>query len=160
MNQIERVIDFRNIMRRMERVVLSRIKDSSYCCGVTVNQGHILLCLEGKEDVTLTNLNDELRLDKASLSRTVDTLVKKGLVNRESRSDDRRSQNLGLTEEGKQYVERINRASLDSFGRIFEGLEKDIRERISSDLHELVEAMRSEGNVNNGCTACKGEENK
>ncbi len=147
-------------MRRMERVVLSRIKDSSYCSGVTVNQGHILLCLEGKDDMTLTNLNDELRLDKASLSRTVDTLVKKGLVRRESRSHDRRSQNLGLTEEGRKIVERINRASLDSFGRIFEGLEKDIRERISYDLHALVEAMRTEGGENNGCCACRGEEHE
>ncbi len=87
------MIEFRDRLRRLERIILSRVRESSYCSGLTVNQGHILICLDRRGGSPMTGLNEELRLDKASLSRTVSLL-------------------LELTEGGREFVRKLDRASL------------------------------------------------
>ncbi len=141
MEKRDEIEEFRDNLRRLERIILSRVRKSSHCCGLTVNQGHILLCLSRSGGTGLSELNGELRLDKASLSRTVALLAEKGYVKQRENRYDRRAQILELTDEGQEFVTRIDGASLESFGRVYEGLEGKFRGEMNGYLKELLESM-------------------
>lgn len=70
---------------------------------VTVAQWVVLRTLYDHSGVTLNHAAQEVGVDKSSLSRMVERLVHKGLVNR-LEGDDRRSVGLALTASGKKIV--------------------------------------------------------
>ena len=64
------------------------------------------LCFRGQAD-TVTGLARLVPIDSASISRNVDRLVKRGLIQRRRSRSDRRVVRLGLTEEGTTVMPRI-----------------------------------------------------
>ncbi len=76
--------------------------------GVTPVQWAILeACSRGRED-TVTGLARVIPLDTASISRQVDGLVKKGLIQRRRQRRDRRVVRLELTEEGTGLMPELS----------------------------------------------------
>jgi DNA-binding MarR family transcriptional regulator len=99
---------FRKNLRKLEKKLAIQLKEDSFCCGVTIAQCHTLLAIEAKEVTTVTELATELELDKSTLSRTIDSLVTIGLINRETDKGNRRSQQITLTSQGKKVTAGIN----------------------------------------------------
>lgn len=100
--------EFRKTFRRLERKLESYLNEGTDCCGVTTMQCHTLLEIEPIQPVDLKSLANRLELDKSTVSRTVDTLVSAGLVNREPQPDNRRAVSLTLTDAGQETCNRIN----------------------------------------------------
>ncbi len=65
-------------------------------------------CFQDQAD-TITSLTQVLPLDPASISRIVETLVKKGLLQRRRLSSDRRVVKLSLTKEGLELMPELGR---------------------------------------------------
>jgi DNA-binding MarR family transcriptional regulator len=105
---------FRENIRHIEREL--NIQGNANCCeGVTLAQCHTLLELQlHRKPISLNELSERLYLDKSTVSRTVDSLVRKGAVNREVPAQNRRKVTLSLTEKGSAICRRINRDS-DAF---------------------------------------------
>jgi DNA-binding MarR family transcriptional regulator len=105
---------FRENIRHVEREL--NIQGNANCCeGVTLSQCHTLLELQlHKKSISLNDLSDRLYLDKSTVSRTVDSLVRKGTVNRDVPKENRRKVTISLTEKGKDICRRINHDS-DAF---------------------------------------------
>ncbi|MCX5805574.1 MAG: MarR family transcriptional regulator [Proteobacteria bacterium] len=99
---------FRKNLRKLEKKLAIQLKEDSFCCGVTIAQCHTLLAIEAKGFTTATELALELELDKSTLSRTIDGFVITGLINRETDTDNRRSQKISLTSQGKKVTDSIN----------------------------------------------------
>jgi len=98
---------FREILRVFDRELL--LQNNASCCnGVTLTQCHTLLEIENKQAVTITDLADNLFLDKSTVSRTVDGLVNIGLVERSIPKNNRRTTELRLTAQGEKTCESIN----------------------------------------------------
>jgi DNA-binding MarR family transcriptional regulator len=95
-----------------------QLSGDSICCGVTAAQCHTLLAIEEKKLTTVTDLALDLELDKSTLSRTIESLVAVGLVNRETNSGNRRSQHISLTKEGENAVAGIHTQWNDYFESI------------------------------------------
>ena len=99
--------NFREVLRKFEREIF--YQNTSSCCeGISLAQCHNLLEIENKGKVTITELACCQSLDKSTISRTVDSLVKDGLVNREIPPENRRTTILSLTESGEKKCEEIN----------------------------------------------------
>jgi DNA-binding MarR family transcriptional regulator len=99
--------EFRAALRRFERHSQKHLRA---CCGqVSVAQCHVMLAIEAARQSTATTLARSLELDISTISRTVDGLVKRGLVARLDRAEDRRQIPLELTESGKRICTAINR---------------------------------------------------
>ena len=82
-------------------------KDRLAPFGIVPVQFAILdLCFRGQAD-TVTELSRLVPIDSASISRNVDRLVKRGLIQRRRSRSDRRVVKLALTEEGMTVVPRI-----------------------------------------------------
>ena len=82
-------------------------KDRLALFGIIPVQFAILdLCFRGQAD-TVTELARMVPIDAASISRNVDRLVKRGLIQRRRSRSDRRVVRLALTEEGTAVMPRI-----------------------------------------------------
>lgn len=73
---------------------------------ITVVQFHILRRIRIGTD-SVSKLADDRHTSRPAISRAVDTLVKKGLVNRTHNPADRRNVQLTLTEQGQSLMETI-----------------------------------------------------
>lgn len=135
---------FRDALRRFERLIAGQLKGSSCCSGVTLAQCHALLEIEARDQAPLNELALSLSLDKSTLSRTVDGLVNRGLAERVSNDQDRRSIQLSLSPGGKRICDRINAENDRLFSRVFERIKPAGRHQVLKAFQELVNAMAAE----------------
>ncbi len=119
MNTQEQTRRFRRHLREIERAVARGLKDQTTCCGVTLAQCHTLLELEDMGSPRIVELAVKLGLDASTLSRTIDSLVKSGLVSRTENPRNRRSSLVSLTAEGRTTCTRINQMCNQFYSRIF-----------------------------------------
>jgi len=97
---------FREILRLFDRELF--FQNLSSCCGgVTLAQCHTLLEIENNENISVTELAGNLMLDKSTVSRSVEGLVKYGFVDRVIPSENRRITTLSLTGSGRNTCNDI-----------------------------------------------------
>jgi len=80
--------------------------------GITGSQWGVLRTLhrselEGTSGLRMTDLSDKLLIRPPSVTGVVDRLERSGLVERKASPDDQRSRLVGLTDAGRQLVERV-----------------------------------------------------
>ena len=81
-------------------------KISSYC---QINLAELkgIKAMDGEDAITCTDFSKRINLSPSRSSRIIDNLVKKDLLLRKTREDDRRSILLYLTEKGCEIKENI-----------------------------------------------------
>jgi DNA-binding MarR family transcriptional regulator len=139
----ESIQQFRKSLRKLERKLAEHLDGNSACCGVTVAQCHALLAIEEKKNTTVTELAAELELDKSTLSRTIEGLVALGLVNRETNSDNRRSQHIRLTSDGERAVAAIHVERNDFYASVFADIPKSKHSVVIEGLSLLANSLPS-----------------
>ncbi|MDR3557571.1 MAG: MarR family transcriptional regulator [Syntrophobacteraceae bacterium] len=151
---------FRRSLRRLERLLEAILRDETCCHGVSVAQCHALMGMDELERPSLGGLAVHMGLDKSTLSRTVDGLVKAGLVLREQGGVDRRKTLLLLTENGKALCQRIHTDNDALFVKVLEGVEV-ASDQVISVFEGLVESLsrqgRSAAQGSKGCGAGAGK---
>lgn len=133
---------FRRMLRAFEQ--LTSFQADICCLGVTVAQCHTLLEIEHLGEATIGGLAESLKLDKSTLSRTVDSLVKLGLVERIQDPQDRRYLNTRLTPEGKRTCKLINKENDAFYRRVLESIPTQQREEFLEAIHVFVDAMHKQ----------------
>lgn len=130
---------FRASLRVLEREIERQMLSESGCCGVNLMQCHILLELAAAGALSLKDLEDRLDADKAALSRTVEALVRDGLVVREQDKKDRRYVRIELTKTGGSKVLFIDAACNGFYRELF----RRIPEKKHATVLESVEILGS-----------------
>lgn len=72
--------------------------------GVTADQWVVLDCLENREGLSQFEIAQEIQKDPPTLTRIIDLLCAKGLLERKADPDDRRKFNVLLTKAGKHKI--------------------------------------------------------
>jgi DNA-binding MarR family transcriptional regulator len=139
----ESIKQFRKSFRTLHRKLAEQLEGDSICCGVTVAQCHTLLAIEERTHTTITELAVELELDKSTLSRTIESLVVMGLVNRETNTDNRRSQHIRLTGDGEKTVAGIHDQWRSFFASLFAGIPKSKHAVVIEGLSLLANSFPS-----------------
>jgi DNA-binding MarR family transcriptional regulator len=134
--------DFRKSLRVLEQEVGLSMASETGCCGVTLAQCHLLLEIDQRGQSSVTELAALLELDKSTMSRTVDTMCRAGLLNRETDAANRRQQVISLTEEGKRKSDRINVLCDTSYSRLFDFIPAEKRRIVVEAAALLAHAMR------------------
>lgn len=106
---------------------------------VTVAQWVVLRTLYDSTGVTLNQAAKQVGVDKSSLSRMVERLVHKGLVNR-LEGDDRRSVGLGLTAVGKKIVLQLASLADENDHAFFQTLPLRKRQEFLTTIKHLLTA--------------------
>lgn len=96
---------------------------------ITTEQWAVLACLKEKDGRTQNEIAEKLIKDKTNVSRILDGMQKKQLIERCAHESDRRSFRILITQKGKALVEglipiarRLNQTAADGLDN------KDIRE--------------------------------
>ncbi len=81
---------------------------------VTAAQGYTLLALQPGKQISMNDLSEAMGLASSTMTRTVDGLVKNGLVQRKPGAEDRRVVRVWLTGRGADVRQTLE-ASLEGF---------------------------------------------
>lgn len=135
-----------NVLRNLIRVLGKNIgaleKNQIMCCGVTISQWYAILELGQVKEISLIDLANLLNLDKSTTSRTVDGLVRNGLVERLIDADNRRYVKIKLTAAGRDAFEKIN-AVFDSYHQgILAAIPENKRVQVIESLELIIQALK------------------
>ena len=144
------LVSFRRQLRALEREVIRELEAQTGCCNVTLAQCHALLEL-ADSTLSLTGLAEILGLDRSTLSRTVDSLVKAGLVERSDNPSDRRSLRLALTTAGTAEAAYIDDTCNRYYAELLADMSEEDRLHVLRGVALMAERMR-------GCRQTKSEE--
>jgi len=138
---VNKIRAFRKSLREFER--LNQLLNNQCCRGITLAQCHVLLEIEELENATTSHLAHNLKLDKSTLSRTVDSLVKMDLVERTENPDDRRYKTLILSSAGRIFCNRINGENDKLYSEVIRKLPSTSKDTILDHFTDLIRAMAS-----------------
>ncbi len=97
--------------------------------GLTFQQLKLLKLIASTDSYTLSDVAAFLGVSKASASRSVDRLVKRGLVRRDEAEADRRAISLSLTGKAARLLSAFQDGSLRAFRSAFDRFKRrDLRE--------------------------------
>lgn len=95
---------------------------------------------------TQRELVDRLHLDRSSVSRLVDRLVRRGWVQRVD-GDDRRTVRLLATRAGEQVAAEVAAGRSTRFAALLDAVPPDRRDLVLDAIRLLTAAARSEGDL-------------
>ena len=98
--------------------------------GISTEQGLLLKSVYEMPGCTQTQLSEFLHKDKTTITRMIDTLVKRGKLERKSSKKDRRVHKIFLTQETSQNVEKIS--------PIFEKRQEELKMIIDEKEYEIT----------------------
>ncbi len=148
---------FREIIRRIELGLdLGNRYSTNSCCGITLAQCHLLLEIGSNQGSSINSIAQQTGLDKSTLSRTVDALIKGGFISRRESSADRRRLELYLTDNGMKKIRHINTVCDDFYGIVLDKLKdsglKNVFDAIKIFADVLVECgQEKKGGQYNEC---------
>jgi len=140
---------FRDLIRRLQRSIGWQAKSDADCCGITIAQCHALLEIGKKEKLSLTDLAEVLELDPSTLSRTIETMVAGGLVNRNVNPDDRRYVALSLSAKGRAIFDRINQTYDLYYQTVFARIPADKHDQLMESINLLTRAVVETERISN-----------
>jgi DNA-binding MarR family transcriptional regulator len=138
---LSKLNNFRKILRKLEQEVSDQLREQTDCCGVSLTQCHAILEIGEFDQTSITDIADFLNLDKSTLSRTIENLVKLGLVNRVTNPEDRRFMKVNLTEQGKKVYDDINNQCNNYYLEMFKLIPEEKHDQVLESFVLLIDAM-------------------
>ena len=116
-----------HLMGRTSRAVLNRVQKSFTSAGhpVTVEQWLLLVNLRNRDGQLHQELADNTYKDKTTVTRLLDGLEKKGLVERVAGEDDRRQKRISITGNGKELLKALGPLALETQSRSMQGIDPE-----------------------------------
>lgn len=124
-------------LRCLSNLVSSTFTERLAKRDISVPQWVVLRTLYDKRDVTLKEAAKEVGVDKSSLSRMVERLVRKGFLIR-AEGSDRRSVGLALTPAATKLVPQLARLADENDEQFFHGLSAKKREEFLATVKKLL----------------------
>ena len=127
------------------------MREKVECCGISVIQCHTLLEIEDRKVSSMKEIGEYFRIDKSTISRTIDILVKKGYVSRVVNDTNRRYLDIELTEQGAEICGNINSICDKFYSDLLSHIpEKKISALLNS-FALFTEALRNTDNISRSC---------
>ena len=130
---------FRRVLRQFERITNTQLRN--FCAGVTLAQCLVLLEVDVEERLAVGQLASRLRLDNSTLSRTIDGLVRKGILDRSRDDQDRRVVWVRLTRAGEAVCKAIHEQNDAICRGVFERIPSAKRATVVRNFETLVQAF-------------------
>lgn len=112
------------------------------CHGITVSQCYALELACERGPLAMKELAQELRLDVSSVTRAIDGLVARNLVERVASPGDRRVCHVRPTRSGRALHRRIRAELVEEHAQVLEGIPGGSRESIIVGVERLLAAFR------------------
>jgi len=134
----------------IQRLIYDLVRYAGVCdrvcteqLAITGSQGYTLLAIADGEAISMNDLSLKMKLSNSTMTRMVDQLVQKGLVNRLPDADDRRVVRLGLSGPGRQTQMELSQALQAFFSQVVQEIPEEERESVIHSLASLNQAILS-----------------
>ena len=122
------------LLKRAHALIVEHIEPELAQAELTFTQYVVLVHLRDRPAVSATVLCEELCHDSGALTRVLDQLEARDLIQRERSREDRRSLLLQLTERGRQELESL-------LPRVIDRLNETLSHFSRADLNELTRLL-------------------
>jgi DNA-binding MarR family transcriptional regulator len=131
--------EMRLTIQRVARRIRSMASDES----ITEGQRSVLFALANLGPQTLGSLSEQERVTPPSMNRTINALVKAGLVTRVGAADDGRKVTIDLSDDGRTFIVETRRKRDTWFTQKLAGLTPEQREILDQSVAILREIADS-----------------
>lgn len=149
--------DLYDALTDLVRLYQFRDRNVICCHDVSVTQCYALQSLVRAGTMTLGALAKDLLLDKSTASRVVETLRRKGYVDRSPDPGDARVIRIEITAKGRDLHERIERKLIDEERGIIARLAPEVRRAAIGVVRDLARLAAARIGRNAACCAVDGE---
>lgn len=143
---------------RISQGITKLIREKGEKLGLSSAQVQTLIFLSGAHpgNKYVGSIATRLGIAQPTATRIVDSLEKKGLIERKRSEEDRRKVKLQITDEGHNLIEEITGIN-EKFQEIIDDLPADHKERLTEDLISVADRMQREGKISPAlvCRYCK-----
>lgn len=97
--------------------------------GITASQGYTLLAMPEADSITMNELSAKMKLATSTMTRMVDQLIQKRMMERQTDPEDRRVVRVNLTESGCGVKIKLKEIMQDVYSQVLGGIpieEQDI----------------------------------
>ena len=133
--------DLRELIRTLVRGLGILEKSEASCCGVSLSQCHCIVEIGRKGETSLNELASILNLNKSTMSRTINNLVKQDLVERKTNPEDRRYMRITLTDNGNKIYTEIEENMTLYFEKFLDDIPGNKRYQVMESVQLLLEAI-------------------
>jgi N-acetylglutamate synthase-like GNAT family acetyltransferase/DNA-binding MarR family transcriptional regulator len=145
------------LVRELSRLFVRSQRVQSLCVdGASNVQCHVLTELLRVDGLTQQALVERLSLDKAWISRAVESLVSDGVVSKAPHDTDKRSVQLSLTALGRIRAEKLEHTLNAHAAQVFEHIPLEKHAQIHDSLAILIDALQ-QGALNKVTSATSAE---
>lgn len=127
-------------LRKLSNAVSQSFAERVERHGVSVANWVVLRVLYDHEALALKEIVERVGVDQGSLSRMVDRLLARGLVERVENPDDRRAVQISLTREGRRLVPKLAREADENDRVFFAAMAGREREKLLKTIQALLMA--------------------
>lgn len=139
----------------LEKVLTERALETAPCNGLSASQWQGLLFVQRHQRCAIRQLADGLTVSHPAAVKLVERLVRKGLIERQESSSDRRVVELQLSALGRKCVDYVRDQRARGIERIVTQLESDDADRLRRGLQAFVQvALNDELAVSRVCLHC------
>ncbi len=136
---------FRGVVSEFARGLQLTQRDEIVCHGVTLTQCAVIDEVRRAGRLTMNQLSDRLSLARSTMTRVVDTLVRKGILERVRDDEDRRVVEVQLTAEGEDLSRRLEDCLRGFYMSVLQHIPAEKREEVLDSLRLLLNAIRKGG---------------
>lgn len=137
------VLAFHQALTDLLRIYQYRDRDHICCHDISVTQCHALEILVERGPMRSLALAEALRLDKSTVTRVIDALVRKHYVERRADAEDARAVELRATRSGAALYRRIHTELLGQEAALLADLDPAVRQGVTEVLRRLARAAAS-----------------
>lgn len=131
------------LLKRAQRLMQERIEGQFERTGCNLQQWVVMMHLRDGVAVTIADLCRELRHDSGAMTRLIDQLEDRKLIERRRNPQDRRIIELSLTASGNQMVEKLIGIACDVLNTALESLTRDEVKLLKALLRRLIGRLES-----------------
>jgi len=142
MSDYDQSQQIRESLRTLVRKLGVLERGDASCCGVTLSQSYSIIEIGRAGSISESQLTAILGVDKSTVSKSIDKLVRDEILKRDVAPMDRRSVTLRLSDKGRSVFDEIEKRSTTYFEEVLSSLPDKKREQIIESLQYLVQALK------------------
>ncbi len=137
----EELLDLRHNVQKFIRL-FGLLEQNVTPCGFHLSPSQVFTLQELENGaLTIGELAERLFLERSTVSRLIDTLVKEGFVNRNVNEENRREVLVSLTDKGERSLEKVREQSIRYFRSILDELLEEERVQILNGFKLFTSAL-------------------
>lgn len=145
------------LVKRTQRLMQEQIEARFDAQGCTLQQWVVLMNLRDGLAITVADLCRDMHHDSGAMTRLIDQLESRGLIERRRKPEDRRVIELSITKAGRKVLDQLIPTACDLLNETLDGFSREEVKLLQSLLRRTIDRLQD---IAQGETAGASEKEK